>query len=218
MKKFILLVLSLLPVIFIFTGCSDSSEPFTRKNYDTDGEQVDEIIVDVRDRQVEVEISDDAQIHIEYFDNDKEFFDIAVSENRVLTMKLANNKEWTDYIGGKPSASERKIVLQIPSNLLTSLSISTTNENISMPSLNLKSEVSLTTNGGDITFEALDVGKSIILSTKNGDIRGKIQGGYDDFSIDCAVKKGECNLPSHKEGGDKKLSVTVNNGNAEIEL
>lgn len=218
MKKFILFSLCLLLGIFVFTGCSNDGEPLTQKNYDADGEQVNEVIVDVRDRQIEVIISDNNQIHIEYFDNNKEFFNIAVSKKGVLTMTAESNKEWTDYIGGKPSENERKIVLQIPNSILDSLSISTTNENISIPSLSLKKEAFLTTNSGDISFESLDVGESIVLNAKNGDISGKIEGGYDDFSIDCAVKKGECNLPSNKDGGDKKLSVTVNNGNAEIEL
>ena len=55
------------------------------------------------DRKVEISTSNDNQIYIEYFDGEKEYIDISVSENKELTVKLVLNKDWTDYIGTKPS-------------------------------------------------------------------------------------------------------------------
>ena len=218
MKKIILLVLCFVLGAFALTGCSGSNEPFTQKDYTAGEGQVNEVWVDVRDRQIEVVLSEDAQIHIAYFENSKEYYDISVSDDKVLTMTAASNKGWTDYIGGKPSADVRKIVLRLPNEILTSLRISTSNETISLPSFTVQEEISLTANGGGISFERLHVGKAIRLHAKNGDIQGSILGSYDDFSIDCNIKKGESNLPSNKEGGDKTLSVTVNNGNADIDF
>ena len=80
-------------------------------------------------------ISEDDQIHISYFENSQETYDITVSDEQVLTMTSASNKDWTDYIGGKPSAENRKILLQIPDALLDTLTLSTTNEDISLPAL-----------------------------------------------------------------------------------
>jgi len=218
MKKLIALAMCLIMGIFALAGCSEDGETVTKKVYDIDAEQVSGVVLDVRDRRVEAALSGDDQIHIEYFDSDKEYCDISVSENKILTMSLASGKEWTDYIGGKLPEDARKIVLRIPDDRLNSLSISTTNENISLPRLALKDEISLTANGGDISFELLDVGGSAALNAKNGDIRGSLLGGYDDFAISCDVKKGECNLPAYKEGGSRMLSVRVNNGDADIEL
>ena len=49
-------------------------------------------------------------------------------------------------------------------------------------------------------------------------ITGSILGSYDDYSINCQIKKGETNLPSKKDGGYKQLDVIVNNGDAKIEI
>ena len=71
-------------------------------------------ITDVRDREIEVRLSEDEQVHIRYFESSKEYYDISVSDGGVLTMVDADSKEWTNYIGKKPSAENRKILLQIP--------------------------------------------------------------------------------------------------------
>ena len=52
----------------------------------------------MRDREIEVTLSDDEQVHIQYSENSKEYYDISVSDGNVLTMVNANNKEWTDYM------------------------------------------------------------------------------------------------------------------------
>ena len=52
---------------------------------------------------VEVTISEDQHVHIEYSENSKEYYDIAVSEDSILTMTGASDKDLSDYMGGKPS-------------------------------------------------------------------------------------------------------------------
>ena len=137
----------------------------------------------MRDREIEVTLSDDEQVHIQYSENSKEYYDISVSDGNVLTMVNANNKEWTDYIGGKPSTKDRKIVLQMPTTLLDTVTLSTTNEDISLPVLAVTGSIDISTNDGNITFESLDVGNTLTLTVKNGDISGMIGGRYEDFVI-----------------------------------
>ena len=217
MKKVISLALSLIIGGFILAGCSGNDEPFEEKNYTPDT-QIDEISLDVRDREIEVTLSKDEQVHIQYFENSKEYYEIFVSDENRLTMTSASDKEWTDYIGIKPSAEERKISLQIPNALLDTLVLSTTNEDISLSALAVTGSISISSNGGNITFENLDVGNALTLSAKNGDISGSIVGGNDDFAIQSEIKKGESNLPEKKEGGKKTLKVSGNNGDINIEL
>lgn len=83
-------------------------------------------------------------------------------------MVNANNKEWTDYIGGKPSTKDRKIVLQMPTTLLDTVTLSTTNEDISLPVLAVTGSIDISTNDGNITFESLDVGNTLTLTVKMG--------------------------------------------------
>ena len=161
-------------------------------------------------------ISEDDQIHISYFENSQETYDITVSDEQVLTMTSASNKDWTDYIGGKPSAENRKILLQIPDALLDTLTLSTTNEDISLPALAITKSINISSNGGNITFGNLEVGSAIYLTVKNGDISGTVVGSYDDFAIQTEIKKGDSNLPDNKDGGEKTLNVSSNNGDVNI--
>lgn len=133
-------------------------------------------------------------------------------------MVNASNKEWTDYIGGKPSAEDRKIVLQVPTALLDTVILSTTNEDVFLPVLAVTGSIDVSTNGGNITFENLDVGNTLTLTVKNGDISGTVAGSYDDFAIQSEIKKGDSNLPNNKESGKKMLNVTSNNGDINIEF
>ena len=190
MKKIISLVLCLILGGFILSGCSNSSEPFEEKSY-TSNTQIHEIHLDVQDRKIEVSLSEDEQVHIQYAENSKEYYDISVSDENVLTMASASDKKWTDYIGGKPSAEDRKIALQIPDSLLESLTLSTTNEDITLSVLAVTGSIDISSNGGNIAFENLEVGSALTLNVKNGDISGTIVGSYDDFSIQSEIKKGE---------------------------
>ncbi len=217
MKKIISLALCFVLGSFVLAGCSDSSEPFKEKSYTPDT-QVNEIILDVEDREIEVSLSGDEQVHIEYSENSKEYYDISVSDENVLTMTSVSDKEWTDYIGVKPSAEDRKISLQIPDALLENLTLSTTNEDISLPALAVTGSICISSNGGNITFEKLDVGSALTLNVKNGNISGTVTGSYDDFSIQSEIKKGESNLPDQKDGGKKTLNVSSNNGDVNIEF
>lgn len=217
MKKIISLALCLMLSVLLLSGCSNSGEPFEQKSYTPDT-QIHEIHLEVRDREIEGSLSDDDQVHVQYSENSKEFYDISVSDDKVLTITSTSAKEWTDYIGGKPSAEARKISLQIPNALLENLTLSTTNENITLPDLAVTGSVNLSSNGGNIAFGNLDVGSALTLNVKNGDISGAVVGSYDDFSIQSEIKKGDSNLPDQSEGGAKTLTVSSNNGNVHIEF
>ena len=217
MKK----LLSLLCVIvsltlFALTGCSNN-DIFTAKSYSSGESVVESASIDVSDRQINIGISDDEKVHIEYFDGEKEYFDISFSENNELAVKLTFNKEWTDFIGTKAAAEYRKMTVKLPATVKT-LSVSTTNEKVNIEPLTLADSVIISNNGGNIEFEKMSVGKAVSLTTKNGDIKGSVIGGWDDFAINCTIKKGESNLPAEKVGGDKSLKVNCNNGDINIEF
>lgn len=217
MKILISLGLCLILGSFILSGCSNSNEPLAEKIYTSDA-QIRELNLDVRDSKIEVSLSEDGQVHIQYFENSKDYYDISVSDANVLTMTSASDKAWQDYIGVTPSAEDRKISLQIPNALLETLTLSTTNGGITLSALSVTGSISLSSNGGTIAFEALEVGNALLLNVKNGDISGTIAGSYDDFSIQSEAKKGESNLPGHKESGEKTLNVSSNNGDVNIEF
>ena len=218
MKKFaVVLLVFAYALVFALFGCSNN-DTFTEKSYLSGETEIEKIIVQATDREVEISASDDNQIYINYFDGEKEYLDISVSDNKELTVKLVFDKDWTDYIGTKPSAEYRKIKIRIPNNSIGTLSVNTTNENIKVNSLSFTENISLATNGGNIMCERVNVGKSINLEAKDGNITGSIIGGWDDFSITCKIKKGDCNLPELKKGGEKSFTAECNNGNIHIEF
>lgn len=216
MKKIISLVLCLALGGLVLSGCSGGEAQFEEKSYTPDA-QVSAVTIDVQDRDVTVELSDDGQVHIQYFESGKEFYDISVSGG-VLTMTGATDKSWADYIGLAPSAEYRKIVLQVPDAVLENLTITTTNEDMTLPSLSVTGSISLDCNGGDISFDSLDVGTALTLNVKNGDVSGTVLGSYDDFAIRTEVKSGDSSLPESKDGGVKTLNVTANNGDVNVEI
>lgn len=218
MKRFIVLILSVLFVMTLFAGCSNDAGNFEPKNYTQEDTQIKGVAIDVQDREIQVSLSSDALIHIDYFESDKEYYDLFVSDDGILTMTSENNKEWTDYFGGSTPSEVNRISLQVPESLLSSLTLRTSKEDITLPSLHIADEISLSNNGGDILFDKLDVGNLLSLENKNGDIRGTILGGYDDYHISCEIKKGDSNLPAEKPGGEKSLNVTNNNGDIEIQF
>ena len=62
------------------------------------------------------------------------------------------------------------------------------------------------------------MGSALTLNVKNGDIYGAVAGGYDDFAIHTEIKKGKSSLPDSKDGGEKTLTVSCNNGDVNIEF
>lgn len=217
MKKTVLFFILLMLGITVLTGCDDKGESFKREVYTVDSELIKKIEINVQDRLIEVSSSDDNQIHIDYSQNSKEYYNISVSDDH-LVMTADNSKEWTDYIGGKPSEENRIISLRIPDKLLDTLILSTTNEDIKLCELSAVGNISVSVSGGNISFEKLDADDSITLISKNGNISGLIIGSYDDFDITCETKKGKSNLPSDKQGGSKILKVSNNNGDTDIEF
>lgn len=214
MKKTVSLAISSLLTAAIFTGCTTEKEEYKAGAY-TSAETINSVTIDVRDRAVEVTLSEDGNIHIGYFESSKERYDITLADNGALTMIAADSKEWKDYIGGKAPADARIITLEVPDKILNSLNISTTNENIILSPISA-GNISLNSNGGNISFEKLNTENSVTLKVKNGNIEGTLIGSYDDYSVSCNIKKGKSNLPTEKDGGAKLLTVSANNGDIDV--
>lgn len=193
-------------------GCSEQT--FTERTFASGEQAVQSVVVDVADRAVEVVASEDGQAHVAGFESEQEYYDITL-EGGVLTVKLVQDKEWTDFIGTKPDAQYRALTIALPAGV-ASLTVATTNEDVRLEPLAFDA-VSLSSNGGNLVFEALSAGERISLTAKNGNIEGTIAGGWDDYSIDCTVKKGESSLVS-KEGGAKTLTVDCNNGDVRVQF
>lgn len=63
MKKIISLAIGLVLSFFALADCSENGEPFAEKSY-TRNLRISEINLNVRDREIEVSLSADEQIHL----------------------------------------------------------------------------------------------------------------------------------------------------------
>ena len=169
----------------------------------------------MEDREVQIGASGDGQVHIHCFESEKQFYEIGVSESGELSVTLLYQQEWSDFIGTKPAKEYRVLEVLLP-DALTDLTVTTTNETLSVSNVAVSGSASLDCNGGDVSVQTLDAGKDVRLTVKNGNIAGTLVGGWDDYSISCTIKKGESNLPERKEGGTKALQVDCNNGDVSL--
>lgn len=216
MKKNLILIMSVVFMTGLLCGCSAGSG-FEAKSYVSDA-PVSGVFIDVRDREINVSLSEDERVHIDYFENEDESYEISISDEGILNMAANNNEGISWFFGAKSYNEQNKIMLQLPSDTLASLEIRTTNENIFADSVNVTDNIKLSDNNGDILFEKLNAGTGLQIENKNGSIRGTVAGSYDDFAIYTESKKGENNLPASKEGGTKTLNVINNNGDIDVEF
>lgn len=218
MKKFCILLMAIIGIcIFTLTGCSNGGT-FKAMTYSTEATRIESIDIRVSDRELNIGVAEDNMIRIEYSDSEKEYLEINVSEDNTLCVELMFDKEWTDFIGTKPPKDNRRINIFVPDDMLSEITASTTNETIRLSGISVTDSISLDCNGGDIICERVCTGNAISLKAKNGDITGTIAGSWDDFSIFCTIKKGECNLPLNKENGEKSFVADCNNGDIDVEF
>lgn len=218
MKKLMLALFCFSLSAAFLAGCSSEGEAFEEKSFEAEASQVQALQIEVTDRKIEIQPSEDGNVHIGYQESDKNFYHIELTDGKTLVMTSGENKSWTDFIGTKPSRENRTITLKIPEAALASLSIATSNEDIFLPAMSFSETVSVRLNNGNIQVEGLTVGKGLDLETKNGDISGTVTGTYDDFSILSEARKGGCNLPASKEEGEKALTAFANNGDINLQF
>lgn len=216
MKKWTMVLSAAVLAAALLTGCSQEGDSFEKKTYTSGDQPVSAVYIDVQDRQIEVSLSPDEQVRVDYSESAKEYYDISLSEEGVLTMTAQSSKTWTDYIGAGTPAGADVISLQVPDALLSCLSLRTTKEDVTLPALSVTDSITLTNNGGDITFDTLQVGSALSVENKNGDIEGSVLGSRGEYSISCTIKKGDSNLPELEEGGEKSLQAVNNNGDINI--
>ncbi len=217
MKKILVLVVSLIGMAVFFSGCAKEGGPIESKSYTSEGENITSVSIDVRDKEIAVTPSYDELVHINYYENDTRYYNISISDG-LLVLTEKSDGGIGEFFGIKSSNQENVISLQIPKSLITTLEISTTNENILLSDITITDSISLSNNRGNISFHNVASGGDITINNKNADITGSILGKYEDYNISCDIKKGDSSLSSNDNGAVKNLYVTNNNGNIDVDF
>lgn len=216
MKKTTLVLITMIFVSLLSLTACENNDVFSSKEITRNVDDFNKLCINAKDREIEIKECNDEQIHISYKASEKEYLDLASAE-KCLQVTLIRNKDFSDYFKLQPKKENRKIIVEIPSRRLSELHVETTNDDITISHVEVDKAIELKSNGGNIKIDTINAGNSIKVETKNGDISGSIIGGWDDYKIDCKVKKGECNLPKKNEG-KKELIVNCNNGDVSIDF
>ena len=111
------------------------------------------IRMELRDREIQVTDSPDEQMHVIFYENTKEYYDLTYPAKDTLEIQWVSNKSWLDYIGGKAPEHARTVILQVPQTSLETLQLFTTNGDIVMGNTAITRSITLESNGGDILLE-----------------------------------------------------------------
>lgn len=182
-----------LGLLALLSACSSDSEiSYEEKSYSVDAERVSQIALSDEGKKVEVEESKDEKIHVTYSDSDQEFYDIDVTDEGVLSIKLVTDKEWKDYVGLKTDKEHRLIKIAVPNGISSEVKIETSKEDIILADLKIDGSIEAITNGGKIEFSNVSVSENISMKTKNDDII--LNEVETEASIEATTNKGDVKL------------------------
>jgi len=99
-----------------------------------------------------------------------------------------------------------------------SISAKNSNGAIVLNNLTAREELIAETSNSDISMDSVSAGASIVCNTSNGSIEGDIFGKLSDFTVSAKTSNGSSNLPTHMEGGDKKLELKTSCGNISVDF
>lgn len=186
----------------------DNATPLVEKSYSVDAEKVNKITLSDQGRKVELVKSEDNEIHITYFENDKESYDINVSDENELVMKAVTNKQWKDYIGLDLDKSNRYVQIAVPNGIHSGVEITTSKGDIVVSDLDIDGSVDATTSDGTIELTNVEIGNALNLKTKNDDMM--LSGVSVKGSVNGTVSNGE--LKVEKVAFDGAMKLTTKNG------
>jgi len=213
LKKLTAAIVTLALVIFI-SACSTNSNSqkdatsFEEKNYAIEADKVTQISLSDKGRTVELVESPDNKIHIKYFENNKEFYDVKVTDENELVMKLATDKNWKDYVGLDTDKEHRIVQIAVPNGINSDFNILTSKGNIVLSKINIGGSVEAATSDGKIEVTNVTVHDNLKLTTKNDDII--LTAANTAGSIDAAISNG--NIKLEKAAVDDTLKLTTKNG------
>jgi hypothetical protein len=79
-----------------FSGLSTKTS-YVEKTFTAEYSDFNSISVDDTDRPIELTASNDNLIHVTYYENEREFYEITQNDGK-LSFKFRTNKKWYEYI------------------------------------------------------------------------------------------------------------------------
>lgn len=189
MKKISLLLLLVVSISFVLSGCivTDDDNDYERNEFKSK-EAISKVVVSDESTDVLFQISDSEEVSVKYSDlSKKQVYDISVS-NGILEIEKTKSTVGVD---------DTSLVISLPDKEYEEISVNTTN--------------------GDIIFE--NVSSMVYrCDTENGNIKGTILGSKADYSCTVSVKNGDSTIDNNDINSTKTLELNVKNGDVKVEF
>ncbi|QGV10338.1 DUF4097 family beta strand repeat protein (plasmid) [Bacillus cereus] len=186
----------------------NNSIKYEEKSYTIEADKISKISLSDMDRSVDVVRSNDNEVHITYFENDKESYVINVSDEKNLIMKASTNKELKDYVGLNSDKTHRNIKISVPRGMESGMEIKTSKGDINLSEINTSGYVDAITSNGKIKASNVAIENSFKMETKNDDIN--LSNVNVKGSVDATVSNG--NLDLEKVAVEDTLKLDSKNG------
>lgn len=197
-----------------------TTTPYVEKTYSVNADTVHTVILNTYDQKVQIVKSADNQIHLDYFDRDKEQYTIS-SSNGELLIDLTRNMKWFDYIGIDFYGGVT-FKIAVPDDMVCDFSLSTSNGQITMDNLSEKGNLALTTSNGNIVLTDVTTTGSLKSGTSNGYIgmsnlsaAGPIEASTSNSNIS-ANGVSASGISMHSSNG--KLNLSNMNSKKDIDI
>ena len=184
---------------------------YDEMNYSVAADGIQKIDVTDSNRKIFVRKSSDSQIHIKYYTNSKETYDIS-DQNGELVFKYKNIRKWYDYINIfnfdiQPVYTE----ILLPEHVFESLSAKTSNGAIEAQDFKLEGECYLKTSNGSVSLSNLEINGKITAESSNGKVT--LSAVKSNSKISAYTSNSSIYLYNIEAGG-----VDADSGNGKVEL
>ena len=177
-NKISIIAATLLLVGLVVFGVGFAMTGFNLSKLSTEAEFIEKSFVSpsgvsgivIEDSNIAVKIiaSPDDKVHVTYFENDKEFYEISQSKSGTLVITKKNDRKWYDYIFNLRFQSVH-LTVAVPGNFSGDLSVKSSNSPIDASDIKA-ANILLDSSNARITASNVSVSAKFKASTSNGAI------------------------------------------------
>lgn len=149
-----------------------SSGPFEKHVYDGELSDHATLRIDTSYEDVQVKVSNDDQLHITYYENNRMSYTFDAEENQLI-MKKENNGHFYDHLMvlNLSEGNKDQISIEVPNTFSGSVEIDTSNGNVQLYNLNELNYVSVNTTYGSVILDDVKINSSLEATSTNGDVK-----------------------------------------------
>ncbi len=145
-----------------------SEQKYTEKSF-VSSKAISQIKIDDSNVGVNFSKSPDDKIHITYFENDKNYYEITENDDGMLNIIKVNNYKWYDYIFNINFQSI-SLNVSVPSSFNGKIDTSTSNANIYLKDVNT-SDIVFDTSNNKVEINNSSISGRAEIKSSNGEIR-----------------------------------------------